>query len=181
VSTQAASATVEQVVEYLEAIARLRTQIGRPVHPVITVEGLVKDLGQAWTAQALPPEYERLAPKNCFENTWETVRDDDDLRYVEGYALSEHGILPVPHAWAVDPDGCVIDTTWERPERAAFYGLVIPKNVVVAMMFATRYYGVLGNDYLAGHPFAKLGRMPTVAEIRQIHAASREHKRAKVH
>jgi hypothetical protein len=41
-------------------------------------------------------------------------RNPDKYSYVEGYAM---GVIPVHHAWCVDKDGNVIDTTWSATER----------------------------------------------------------------
>jgi hypothetical protein len=50
------------------------------------------------------------------------------LEYVEGYALIG-GKNPVLHAWNVDAEGSVIDSTWE-PVGSIYFGIVFPPSIV---------------------------------------------------
>lgn len=49
----------------------------------------------------------------------------DQFRYVEGYAVTGT-LVPVRHAWVIDADDRVIDTTWGNPWDATYCGVVIP-------------------------------------------------------
>ena len=170
-TTEIEPATVDDIRGFLATMARATASIFRSAtqEPWTrrSLEQLVLDLGQPWQPQPLPEVFEQLIPKQCFLNTWELVRGERSLRYVEGYALSAGGVLPVQHAWAVGRDDRVIDPTWNDPEHAAYYGVVIPKRSVQAMMTATGYVGFFGNDYLTGNVIQRLGRIPTPDEIRE--------------
>jgi hypothetical protein len=76
--------------------------------------------------------------KCCFNNTYlAAVASRGKLRYVEGFAYC--GFLPVHHAWNVDADDRVVDTTWcglpddlsYRPELGtAYMGVEFPLSYV---------------------------------------------------
>lgn len=155
--------------DMMDRIMREETRCATEEYQRRGTEALVRDLGRAWQAQALPDDYWQMEIQQCYSNTLVLVENERGLRYVEGYALSEHGILPVLHAWAVDRRGRVIDTTWDRPENAAYYGVVIPRASVRAMADASGFTGFLASDWMVGRPLQKLGRIPTPAEIRAAH------------
>ncbi len=55
----------------------------------------------------------------CYIHAGKAALRNRDYTYVEGYAIS---IIPVEHAWLVDKDGIVIETTW--PEMGLdYYGI----------------------------------------------------------
>ena len=74
--------------------------------------------------------YRPRTMKACFHNSYcAAVASKGRLRYAEGYADS---IIPVHHAWNLDPEGLVVDTTWchdgehlPKPGRS-YMGLVFP-------------------------------------------------------
>lgn len=57
----------------------------------------------------------------CFRNAFLTTM-------VEGYAVIG-GKNPVLHAWNVDAEGCVVDSTWE-PVGSAYFGIILPPSIV---------------------------------------------------
>ena len=63
-----------------------------------------------------PGEYKRnryrtRMPRQCFDNAYKAaVASRGKLRYVEGYAHG--GFMPVHHAWNIDTEGRIVDTTW---------------------------------------------------------------------
>src|SRR5260370_41935925 len=63
----------------------------------------------------------------CFRNAFLTMMRTG-LQYAEGYAVtgSKH---PVLHAWNVDAEGLVIDSTWE-PVGSIYLGIVFPPSIV---------------------------------------------------
>jgi hypothetical protein len=63
----------------------------------------------------------------CFGNAFLTMVRNG-LRYAEGYAVVGSKI-PVLHAWNVDAEGSVIDSTWE-PVGSAYFGIVLPLSIV---------------------------------------------------
>jgi hypothetical protein len=76
--------------------------------------------------------YQRGGFKACFHNAYVAcVRARGRLRYVEGYA--DGSIMPVHHAWCVDENDGVVDTTWEGTwvdPGGAYRGVVIPMDLL---------------------------------------------------
>ena len=74
--------------------------------------------------------------KACFHNAYcAAVASKGRLHYAEGYADGQ--FMPVHHAWNVDPEGRVVDTTWCYPQDerlpsvgTAYMGLVFPLDYV---------------------------------------------------
>jgi hypothetical protein len=63
----------------------------------------------------------------CFRNAFLTMMRTG-LQYAEGFATVGSKI-PVLHAWNVDAEGSVIDSTWE-PVGSAYFGVVFPPWIV---------------------------------------------------
>lgn len=77
--------------------------------------------------------------KECFKNCYELMHLN--LTYCEGWATT--GILPVLHAWLLDPDGRVIDPTWEV--GLEYFGVEFPAEYVIGTVLARGAYGVIDN------------------------------------
>jgi hypothetical protein len=110
-------------------------------------EAIVLKHGKAWPiiAKTLPKGRPRSVIKECFKNAAQLVlwRPELQLTYVEGYAL---GIFPVLHAWAVTPDGTVIDPTWNRkPYRPGteYFGIPFKTQFLCQCMIKNGTYGIL--------------------------------------
>ena len=78
--------------------------------------------------------------KECFCNAFDLVQRNPELIYVEGYAA---GIIPVHHAWCIDPDGKVIEVTWTDDHRLAYYGIPMDFDYVKRAVFRKQTYGVI--------------------------------------
>jgi hypothetical protein len=63
----------------------------------------------------------------CFRNAFLTTMRIG-LEYAEGYAVVGSKI-PVLHAWNVDAEGSVIDSTWE-PVGSTYFGIIFPLSIV---------------------------------------------------
>jgi hypothetical protein len=132
-------------------------------------EGATLALGRFWTPQARPRRYGKGTERACFHNTLMLTVYHPRLRYVEGYALptirGDVGI-PVQHAWAVDAQDRVIDVTWPEPEHSAYYGFVIEREDIAALVeLDDTNWGVLGGDYRLDFPILRYGRvLPPVEE-----------------
>jgi hypothetical protein len=75
--------------------------------------------GQVWKRLGQRPAGMRLGrAKDCYKNATNAVLDCPAWRYVEGYAHHRLGII-AEHAWAVDEQGRVIETTW--PDAGTAY------------------------------------------------------------
>jgi hypothetical protein len=101
-----------------------------------SVEDFVLRHGQSYKAQSLPVAYPIGFPKACYENSAK-LASYHDLAYVEGFALTKGGVQPTHHAWCIDGDNRVIDTTW-RESGEEYFGVVLPLAVVLPVMFADK-------------------------------------------
>ena len=78
---------------------------------------------QEWPFQPLPKGYRQMKQGACFRNAAILVQRDPSLCYCEGVAGPIVSDL-VPHAWAVDQNGRVIDPTWcRRHEGKRYFGI----------------------------------------------------------
>ena len=103
---------------------------------------LLLDHGVEGCGIALPAEYLPGLPNNCFSNTLHLCIADPSLTYVEGYAGA---IIPIHHAWALDAEGRVIDTTWDDPEGRSYLGIPFQTDYVLSAALKARHYSVLFN------------------------------------
>lgn len=78
--------------------------------------------------------------KECFFNAFDLVQRNSSLIYVEGYAC---GIIPVHHAWCLDLERKVIETTWTDDHRDAYYGIPMDFDYVKRAVFRKKTYGVI--------------------------------------
>jgi len=101
--------------------------------------------GQAFVPPAVPrPKGIRKGTdKQCFANA-NHVAANHLWTYVEGYGTS---YIPCHHAWVVDDDGNVIETTWRAP-GVSYLGVPFPQDIVELSMLVTGYYGVMGPHML---------------------------------
>ncbi|MDD2923193.1 MAG: hypothetical protein PHQ36_12980 [Anaerolineales bacterium] len=65
-----------------------------------------------------------------------------DWTYVEGFAIASIIPIPLHHAWVVDSNGNVIETTWETP-GVEYFGVALDYSFIHEVMFETKRYGVL--------------------------------------
>ena len=84
--------------------------------------------GRAFAPAPLPGDYRRGTPTYCFANAGALAKKKlSRLTYVEGYATA---IIPVLHAWCVDPDGGVVDPTWDDGVGVAYFGVAFATDFV---------------------------------------------------
>jgi hypothetical protein len=127
-----------RVDEFLESIARLMPP--REDLRYSSYEELVLDYGTRYTEVRLDVS----GPiKECFTNAY-LAAEGNGWTYVEGYADS---IIPVQHAWCLDGDGIVVETTWETP-GTEYFGVPLSTEWVGRVVAENGYWGVLGNDWL---------------------------------
>jgi hypothetical protein len=143
-----------------------------------SLEGFIAANGREYTAAKRPRGVRKRRDGWCFKNTVSLMlsRPDLDITYVEGYAMSPHGLIPTLHAWAALPDGTVIDPTWRDPDRCAYFGVPIPEDSMGAMLSASRCYGFFSEDWRRGYPTLTLGRIPTPDEIYAFHEGARRRR-----
>jgi hypothetical protein len=84
----------------------------------------------------------------CFMNAARIALDHEHLgwQYVEGYATSDFG-FSVHHAWVLDAEGTVIETTWQKPGQA-YLGVVFSMDELRTAILATGTWGVFGETLL---------------------------------
>jgi hypothetical protein len=102
--------------------------------------------GQFFRPKPLPRKIRRQASGRCFHNALLTSISRG-FPYVEGYALHS-GKIPVLHAWNLDNDGFVIDTTW-RPIGRSYLGVVLP------VADALKWEGTLIDNWEYGWPLLR--------------------------
>lgn len=96
--------------------------------------------GQFFLSRPLPKEFELGAITECFLNAFQTAVANE-VPYVEGYAFSsDNAFIPHLHAWNVDAEGFVVDTTW-GPVGAAYLGVIFP----LSLVYCTRGSSVIDN------------------------------------
>jgi hypothetical protein len=83
--------------------------------------------GQFFEPRPLPAGIDYMEIKRCYQNAFQTALEERFV-YVEGYALSAfHGLHL--HAWNLDPDGFVVDRTW-NPHGRVYFGVIFPLEFV---------------------------------------------------
>jgi len=115
----------------------------------------VLDLGQEFLGEKRPKGVWKKPYRQCFRNSSRAVFDHG-WAYVEGYAMSEHGLM-VEHAWNLTPDGHVVDLTWRRPEKSLYYGIVIDQETVSRLLVYHQVFGIIPEDWRIGAPLLKEG------------------------
>ena len=125
--------------DYIAVLARMQGDCarGRAVTPPAV---LVQRHGRAYTE--FSPQSVRLGPiKLCFMNTLHLCLQQPELTYVEGWALN---MIPAPHAWAVDPGGRIIETTWREPGHE-YFGIPFATSYARRAALESGFYGLLDN------------------------------------
>lgn len=84
-------------------------------------------------------EFPKDKMKECFANAYRRMMHKQ-LHYCEGFAM---GVIPVMHAWLVDMQGNVIDTTWDDGKE--YFGVEFPTEFVIRTVLARGSYGVIDN------------------------------------
>ena len=83
----------------------------------------------------------RGSKKECFYNAFLQAAGHEGLFYAEGLAISGIGI-PIHHAWVVDEDGAVHETTWDT--GIEYFGVAISRASLMESLIANqRYPGLL--------------------------------------
>jgi hypothetical protein len=115
-------------------------------YPYASQADFILKHGRAFEWRTLPHGVRTGVPRQCFRKAVRlALRKPGFYTYVEGYAIntwvSGH---PVAHAWCVDPEHFVVDTTWE--EDADYFGVPFRVEYVRRMAGARRDYGLIDNE-----------------------------------
>jgi hypothetical protein len=93
-----------------------------------------------------PAEYAWDEIKMCFQNAAQLAIADPSLTYYEGYAVGRTA-LPIHHAWCIDEDGEVVDTTWreegEDPGEWSYLGVGFQTPFLCRVIHEKETWGVL--------------------------------------
>jgi 2'-5' RNA ligase len=106
------------------------------------VEDLVLSEGKYFNPAPRPKDIKKQPDKECFKNAFQVMMDHGHT-YVEGYAFPKGIPLPIHHAWNVDKNGKVIDSTWKEP-GVAYLGVPLSDNFTLKHASETGVYGVFG-------------------------------------
>jgi hypothetical protein len=101
--------------------------------------------GASFTSRRADHAYPGGMRGACFENAFQLARRNPELTYCEGRALSL-GIVPIEHAWCIDVDGKVIDTTWDDCETE-YVGVQFATPFLIEWVARRRLFGVLANEF----------------------------------
>jgi hypothetical protein len=132
---------------YLESWAGVLEGDDASTHPYASEADFILKHGRAFEWRALPHGVRMGVPRQCFRNAVRlALRKPRFYTYVEGYAINtwvaEH---PVAHAWCVDPEHFVVDTTWE--EGSDYFGVPFRAEYVRRMAGARRMdYPLIDNE-----------------------------------
>lgn len=137
----------EWLLDYLRTMADMERQCNRSEE--LNLYQRMLNEGQFFKPDHLLRGYRLGKVKECFYNAANLVlfNNDDELRYVEGIAYS--GLIPTPHAWAIDIDNRVIDNTWRtrgkygcEPEKKAYFGIIVPTDELRKEILRTKIWGM---------------------------------------
>lgn len=135
--------------EHLELEVKSWERVGHPalLQRFVLRNGKVMQPAQSWPEGVTEGEL-----KMCFKNAYE-IALEHGYDYYEGYGMGErtHGFL-VHHAWCMDDDGKVIDTTWPHFRTAQYIGVFISIEELLEQTDKTGVYGVLGGEMI-NHEF----------------------------
>lgn len=125
----------DSIRRYVEIQVEMRRewQRGRSDYEYLCMEDFVLREGQVFTGMSpRDPKYKRGYLKHCFYNAYlAAARSRGNLRYVEGYATTVNGFMPVLHAWCIDRDDLVVETTW----RGAPLGVEMIPSAYMGVVF----------------------------------------------
>lgn len=137
-----------------------------------SIEALVLAYGKDWKAQntadnAAAIESHGLSMgelRNCYANAASIAIGNEELTYVEGYAMPMYPPLPVQHAWLVDKGGNVIDVTWGQggiDTGVEYVGIPFDADAVRRSARESEVWGMIGHwnshYYVDGIPAGDLG------------------------
>jgi len=141
--------SIDTVLDYLEGMVKFRKEniTQPPKLKYICTEDFVLQNGRPFEFRPLPKHIAPMEMKECYRNSFQTLIDNHDLTYCEGFATS--GILPVLHAFLVDMEGYVVDPTWT--DGIDYYGVPFKREFVISQTIKQETYGLIDN-WSMGYP-----------------------------
>lgn len=138
----------DELKQYLQTMVNLRKSMSNNLY-YCGIEDLLLQEGQPFTKHGSYKNIKKDRIGQCYQNAFQLALYAEGYQYVEGVATHE-GLIPMAHAWTVDEQGLVVDSTW-KAKGVAYWGLAIPHDFLNAQVLATKHYGVL-DDWPNGHP-----------------------------
>ncbi len=140
----------ERDTEILEYLAMYRNLEASHSHPEYRFAKMLLERGSFYTFAHIPIGYPIGTPGNCFADAAKLATDHRDLAYVEGYAL---GIIPTHHAWCVNNDGIVIDTSWASlapvlDKQPSYFGIIVDTGTLLRQTFRQGSWGYFARDHV---------------------------------
>lgn len=101
--------------------------------------------GFYWPGAARPADIREGEPRECFKNAGLLALESDGrYTYVEGWAIPPKG-FPVDHAWCLDENGAIVDTTWPDAERSHYVGIPMSEEFLSTTVLKRGVWGVFGD------------------------------------
>ena len=110
-------------------------------HPALLQRFVLRN-GTAGTWQPLPDGMQMGEQKQCFMNAAQLTLHAG-LRYVEGFCYVARLPIPIHHAWNLDEDGRVIDTTLRDGAGTQYFGVEFDAATLADELLRNRIYGLL--------------------------------------
>lgn len=132
---------LEQFLRQTAEVQKNRTGLKPPEFKYYSIEDFVLQQGRIFEATERPSNMQKKEDRQCFMNCFQILLSSKKYEYAEGFAM---GLIPTLHAWLVDKDGKAVDPTWAKP-GCAYYGVVLPRELVIRSTYDRGRYGVLDN------------------------------------
>ena len=115
-------------------------------YPYASQADFILKHGRAFEWRALARGVRMGVPRQCFRNSVRlALRRPRFFTYVEGYAIDTWvGRCPVAHAWCVDQEGFLVDSTWD--DGTDYFGVPFRVAYVKRMAGARRDYSLIDNE-----------------------------------
>jgi hypothetical protein len=106
-------------------------------------EALLLEHGQTYEPTRRPKGMRKGRDTRRYMNAGRIALENKGYRYVEGYAVSSHGI-PVQHGWLTDQEGkAAIETTW-RDLGSSYFGIVLTHKELQFGILSGKSWGLFG-------------------------------------
>ncbi len=108
---------------------------------------LIERAGTFYPGAKRPKGMRKGRAKGCFENAGKLVMNSVDWKYVEGYAISERLGILIHHAWCLDENGIVVDSTWKDPQHCQYMGIPFSDAQLCQQLVKNGVWGVFDIGY----------------------------------
>lgn len=127
------------ILEYLKAIAKLHAE--RRLAGAY-YKWILKN-GKLFTEKIDPKEFNKMFKKRfkgCYYNAQMLALDNKELKYYEGWGISEGIGFPLDHGFNV-AGGKIVDISW--PDGIEYFGIEIPLDFIRKEMLRTETAGTI--------------------------------------